>query len=162
MAHAAAMSCGAALAGVQHLPEVYTWFSHGLEWRSLNQRGSGAGAADMKYLHRYIIHKRTCVCALSHWWGLQLLNVYLIFWRPSNKKSGWVWRAEGWGRGRGGDKKFTCFFNYTSFVIRSKLHIRALARSRCQTKQSSLSFQTSVQQGHGNLRLIFLAVDFQS
>lgn len=104
MAHAAAMSCGAALAGVQHLPEVYTWFSHGLEWRSLNQGGSGAGAADMKYLHCYIIHKRTCVCALSHWWGLQLLNVYMIFWRPSNNKSGWVWRegvwvVRGWGSG---------------------------------------------------------------
>lgn len=154
------MCCGAALAGVAHLPEVYTWFSHSLEWWSPNQRGCGVLGSRQKIfasLHYSQADMRACFESLV---GLQLLNVYLIFWRPSSNKSDGVWRGRwGWG---GGDKQFTCFFNYASFVIRSKLHIKALARSRCQTKQLSLPFQTSVQQGQGNLCLRFLGVDFKA
>lgn len=76
-----------------------------------------------------------------------------FIWSSENQATTNQTGFEGWG-----DKQFTYFFNYMTFVIRSKLHIKASARSCCQRKQSILPFQTSVQQGQGNLCPIFLRV----
>lgn len=115
--------------------------------RALIRGGSGVRAAAIKYSQA-----DTHVC-LESLMGLQLLNVYLTFWRPSNNKSDWVY-------GAGSTSSL-----HTSSIARPSLFdqsgtLRLWQGAIAKKKTAAPPVPDSSSTGSRHLCAIFLRVDF--